>query len=218
MNRRLAVLAVLSAALVAAVGAHLAIDILGDYLLPDDTYDHVAHASRELFTLLAFLAAGSAAVLSFSRFFRSAASIGTRVRLLRIHPSHIAAAFGAIALLALVFVPTMETIDTLRAGGSVDDLSDAFGGSLLLGMSSTLACAVLCCGAILAFVAWFARHRDRVASLIYELAAPQIARPLCGHERRALAIVIATDPARATRRRSKRGPPQTALARYYFTR
>jgi uncharacterized BrkB/YihY/UPF0761 family membrane protein len=200
-----------AAALLAAVFAHVAIDVLGDYLVRDDTYDHVAHGSRELLTLIAFGIAASAGALFFSRLCTAAASIRTRVRMLRVTRAQLLLAFAAIAAIALVLVPSMEGFDALRAGQDIDDLGDLFGGSLLLGISTTLACAALCSAFIAALGAWLARHRERVASLIGAFLTARRPRPAGIRLRYAPAKTPAMHPARAMKRRSKRGPPQTAL-------
>jgi len=217
LYRRLAIMAVGAAALIAAVFAHVAIDVLGDYLVRDDTYDHVAHGSRELLTLLAFCVAAYAGSILFARLCTAAASMRTRIRMLRIPRRHWLLAFAAIAVLALVLVPSMEGFDALRAGREVDDLGDLFGGSLLLGITSTLACASLCCGAILGLCAWLARHRERVARLLYECLTVQRTSRAAIAMRRAPAKTPALHPARAMKRRSKRGPPRKAALSPSFT-
>ncbi|MGC2129383.1 MAG: hypothetical protein WA629_04710 [Candidatus Aquilonibacter sp.] len=210
MKLRLPVLAVLATALLAAVSAHVGIDVLGDYLVRDDSYDHLAHDSRLLFTAIALLLAAAAAVQCFLYFCTAAASIQTRVRLLHLRPAQIACACALIALLALLVVPAMETIDALQAGADIDSLADAFGGSILLGVVTTLACAVAWCGLIVALVGWFARQRERAARLLYELLVPSEAPLACAHTSRENAPAVAIDPNRHARCRSKRGPPRAA--------
>ena len=211
MKLRLPLLAVMATALLAAVSAHVGIDVLGDYLVPDDAYDHLAHASRLLFTLVALGLAAAAAVHCFLHFCAAAASIRTRVRLLRVRPAQIAGACVSIALLALLLVPCMETIDAIQAGAEIDSLADAFGGSMVLGVLTTLGCALFWCGLIIALAAWFARHREQVARLLAQwLAAhvPPLAVALAGHDE---AATVACDPMHHSRSRSKRGPPRAAL-------
>jgi hypothetical protein len=208
LKLRLPLLAVLATALLAAVSAHVTIDVLGDYLVPDDTYDHLAHDSRLLFTVVALALATAAATRCFLHFCAAAASIRTRVRLLRVRPTQVAGACALVAVLALLFVPAMETIDALQGGADVDSLADAFGGSLLLGVATTLACVLAWCGAIVALAGWFARHRERVARLLYELLVPSAAPVMCAHASRERTAAIASDPVRHAHCRSKRGPPR----------
>ncbi|HTZ55139.1 MAG TPA: hypothetical protein VMB20_08730 [Candidatus Acidoferrum sp.] len=212
MLRSTAAIGVCATALLAAVSAHVGIDVLGDYLVRDDSYDHVAHGSRVLFTLCALGLAALIGLYLFSHLCTAAASLRERVRMIRIRRSQMAAAIACIALLALFFVPAMETLDALRAGADVDSPADAFGGSLLLGISTTLGCALAWSGALLGVVAWLVRHRDRVARLLFELLNVGRTQVAGAHERLAPAALLASAPARRTRHRSKRGPPATATA------
>jgi hypothetical protein len=195
--------------LLAAVSAHVAIDVLGDFLVRDDSYDHVAHGSRLLFTLTALGLGATAGFYLFSQLCAAAASLHLRVRMLRIRRTHVLTVVGCTVALALVVVPVMETIDALRAGGDVDSLADAFGSSLLLGISTTIACALVWSAAVLGLAAWLVRHRDRVAALLAAFFHPRRARQAHAHERRAPAAILASASARRTRHHSKRGPPAT---------
>jgi signal transduction histidine kinase len=207
---RPAAVAVCAIALLAAVSAHVGIDVLGDYLVRDDSYDHVAHGSRVVFTLCALGLASAAGLYCFSQLCTAAASLRNRVRMLRLRRAHIAVALAAIALLALFFVPVMEALDALRAGTDVDSLADAFGGSLLLGISTTLACALAWSGMLLGVAAWLVRHRDRVARLLVAFLQTPHRDIACAHERRMPAALLTSAPARRTRHRAKRGPPAPA--------
>lgn len=189
------------------MSAHVGIDILGDYLVRDDRYDHVAHGSRLLFTAIALGLAGAAATCLFAHLCRAAASLRMRARMLALRRAQVATGIAAIALLALLVVPAMEIIDVLRAGGDVDSLADAFGGSLLLGIATTLGCALAWSGAIVALVAWLLRHRERVVRLLYELLGVGHLPGRCDHERLAPRTVAANNPARLAKHCSKRGPP-----------
>ncbi len=212
MERKLgsAALAICATALLAAVSAHIGIDVLGDYLVRDDSYDHVAHGSRVLFTFSALGLGTVAGIYVVSHLCAAAATLRQRVRMLSLPRTQVAGAIACIALLALVFVPVMETIDALRAGADVDSLADAFGGSLLLGISTTLGCALAWSGALLGVMAWLVRHRERVVQLLFELLNAGRTQVAGAHERRAPAALLASAPARRTRHRSKRGPPAMA--------
>jgi hypothetical protein len=209
---RPAAVAVCATALLAAVSAHVGIDVLGDYLVRDDSYDHVAHGSRELFTLCALGLGTFVGVYLFSHLCTAAASLRTRVRMLRLRSEHVALAIAGIALLTLVFVPGMETLDALRAGADVDSLADAFGGSLLLGISTSLAGALVWSGVLLGIAAWLVRHRERVARALFAFLSIRHTQRPSTHERRAPSAVLASPPARRARHRSKRGPPAMAPA------
>jgi hypothetical protein len=212
---RSAAVAVFATALLAAVSAHVGIDILGDYLVRDDSYDHVAHSSRVLFTLGALGLASSAGLFLFSHLCAAAATLRQRVRMLHLRRSHVAGVVACIALLALFVVPVMETVDALRAGADVDSIADAFGGSLLLGICTTLACALVWSATIFSFAAWLIRHRERVARLLFELLSIKRTPVACAHERRAPIALLTSNTARRTKHRSKRGPPRIAAVLKY---
>jgi hypothetical protein len=201
------ILAALAAALLAAVGAHVGIDVAGDYLLRDDTYDHVAHGSREIFTLVALLCACGAGALLLRDLFAMVSSLPRRVRLLRLRRGFIVAWFVAVASLSLCLVPVMETIDTLRSGGDIDSLADAFGGSLLLGGSIALASAIVVCALIFGLVAWFCRYRSNVARIVGELLSITDAPAHPEYAQRGRTSLLTRARELRAQRRSKRGPP-----------
>lgn len=204
---RLTILAVLAAAFCASVAAHVGIDVAGDYVLRDDSYDHVAHGSRELFTFVALLCASGSAAMLLRRLFAAIDSMPRRVRLLRVTRTHALRWYAAVGSLSLGLVPVMETIDTLRAGGDVDSLADAFGGSIALGASMTLTCAAVMCAFFFLLAGWLCRYRNEVARLVGALIARnrKPARPEYAQRTRA-SQVTRTRELRA-QRRSKRGPP-----------
>jgi hypothetical protein len=215
---RSTILAALAAALLAAVGAHVGIDIAGDYLLRDDTYDHVAHGSRELFTLFALLCACGAFTLLLRDLVSIAASLPRRVRLLRFSHRYFAGWTAAVAALALCLVPAMETIDTLRSGGDVDSLADAFGGSLLLGGGITLACALAVCALLFVLVGWLCRYRHDVARLVGELLSITYAPPQREYAQRSRTSILTRAREMRAQRRSKRGPPAPLRLRSVLSR
>jgi hypothetical protein len=210
MNRpsaRFAILVVLAAAFCAAVCAHVGIDVAGDYVLPDDSYDHLAHGSREIFTLVALLFAGGAAAVLLRHVLRAAASIPSRVRLLNVTRGYAVEWYLAVTGLALVLVPTMETIDAIRDGRRVESLTDAFGGSLLLGGGTTLICAAAICTLLFALVGWLCRHRERVARVVGALLARGAASPRPKYAQRSRSSLVTRARELRALRRGKRGPP-----------
>jgi hypothetical protein len=204
---RTTILAAVAAALLAAVAAHVGIDVAGDYLLPDDSYDHVAHGSRELFTLIAFFCATGAAALLLKRLLAAVASLPARVRVLRMPRRNAISAAAAVSALALIFVPLMETFDALRSGGDIDSLADAFGGSLLLGASITLSCAIAICLLIFGLLAWLCRHRDHVARFVGALIERARTAPRKEFAQRARRSLLTRAREHRAQRRAKRGPP-----------
>ncbi len=125
----------LVAALTAALFAHVAIDVAGDYLLPHDAYDDVAHGSRSLvigavaaiLMLLASLAFWAAireargSVDAFRNAVRSWLDLGLHKTLL-----------ATLACTTVILI-VMECIDVRAAGRPIDDAGDLFGGSIVLG-------------------------------------------------------------------------------------
>src|SRR5690242_578898 len=140
-----------SAACVAAVLAHYAIDAAGDYLVPHDTYDHIGHVSR---SIAALVAAGLTLFVAFV-FLVAALADARRFR------GTLDAVLGASGLrtplgLALAIVPAsflvlvaMESIDGRIASGVQPGLASALGGSIALG-----SCTLLTIGALVAFALW----------------------------------------------------------------
>lgn len=122
------------AALSAALVAHVAIDVVGDYVLARDAYDGMAHASRTL------VAGGAMALLMCAlglslhgalaeargnegRFCRALATALPRSRV----------TFAAVVTAGtFVILGAMGGLDTVLAAAPVDDISALFGGSLTL--------------------------------------------------------------------------------------
>lgn len=211
MYRKGLLLASLAAALLAAVCAHVGIDILGDWLVRDDAYDHVAHASRLLVTFVAVAIAAIALLRLFTGLCDAAAqSQSERNRLLAKTHRHTAAVALTMTGATLCFVPAMELFDALQSHSDLDDLSDLFGGSLLLGVGVTIACAVAATLALMLLATWICRHQDQI------LATFAFTR---SREVRALFLApirndefVSTCGVRLTRKCPKRGPPALASA------
>ncbi len=209
-KHRSATLAICATALLAAVSSHVAIDVLGDYLVRDDSYDHLAHGSRVLFTFAALGLAAVAGSYLFSQMCATAASLRERVRMLHVARVRVAAAIACAVALALLVVPAMETFDALHAGSDIDSLADAFGGSLALGVGTTITCALAWSAMVLGLAVWLVRHRERVARLLFAFLHISHVHATCAHERRVPVALLASAPTRRTRHRSKRGPPAAA--------
>jgi hypothetical protein len=128
----------LVAAFVAALFAHVAIDVAGDYLLPHDAYDDVAHGSRAL--VLGIVSAISAALAmgALAAAVREArGSLDAFGRALRSSiQCDLWAGIGITSLLALGILVAMECVDVRAAGRAIDDVGDLFGGSLALGATT----------------------------------------------------------------------------------
>jgi hypothetical protein len=211
MQRRGILLASLATALLAAVCAHVGIDVLGDYLVRDDAYDHVAHGSRLIVGLIAFAIGTGVLARMFSVLCAHAGSQHMRNRMLaatRASALHIG---GAVLGATLFFVPAMELFDALRAGSDLDDIGDLFGGSLALGLSVSVACAIVAAVLLVATMRWVCKHQDRIVSAISSLRARESAKVIVYRYERFTDTVIFTGISVA-RRRPERGPPACVTA------
>jgi len=202
----------LCAAAAGAAMAHLAIDVLGDYALTRDSYDHLRHGSRELMSGLALLVA----VLLAVRGLRVCCEIATqhRARLLRpiLGVQETVAMLVAAVTASLAIVPAMEYLDGRLDGIAVRGLGEAFGGSILLGVVTTIAAAGLFVAIVYAVARWLIAHRDSIATMIERFLTATGERPqssfnfrrhnfVSGRRRPACALLLA-----------KRGPPLTMFA------
>jgi hypothetical protein len=206
------------AATCAAASAHVAIDVLGDFMLTHDTYDAIGHDSRELVTLLAIVAAGVAALRGVRACIEHAQHNRGRLVKQVVSRRVLIAGIPVVATLASAIVPAMETLDGILAHAPVDDLGDAFGGSIALGLTTTLVCAVFATLGALLLVRALVAHRDAIAIMLERWLHPHDAarRPAaCERDRFAHWVPHLRTP-RALRR-CKRGPPPPAVSDPYCT-
>jgi hypothetical protein len=210
--------AALRAALVALAGAlaalvaHVAIDVAGDYLLPHDTYDGIPHESRAVFVVaIAALSMAVALPLLFDLLGRRCTTTASLLRRLRASlgsPAVFAALATAFAIVTLV---SMEWMDCSAAHAGIDGIEDLFGGSLALGLGLTVAAGALCGWLVHRIVALIATIEPQITTLLIRLV-----RAACSP----LVPVLAALHAPASRtivrslllasRGSKRGPPLPA--------
>lgn len=203
-----------SAACITAVLAHYAIDAAGDYLVPHDTYDHIAHMSRSIATLVgAGFAFASAfvflvAALADARRFRGALGAVLGASGLR-SPLRLTLAIVFAAFAVLI---AMESIDGRVATGVQPGLASALGGSIVLGSG-----AVCAAGALVALALWrglraLSASQRRITSALERLITRAEAAGSTQSSRRAL-IAIRAEPGRdsvLSRRAGKRAPPKAA--------
>jgi hypothetical protein len=193
--------------------AHFAIDVVGDYALTADSYDHLNHGSRELISGVALVLAAIIA----ARGLRICCEIAA-VNRTRIIPStpRLSEALGfvvAAVATSAALVPMMEWLDGRLAGVPVQGLDDAFGGSLWLGLATTIACAAGLALLVYGFARWLVSHRDAIVTIIETLL-----RSVNGSHRPSsydLAEQLFTPRRRRTPhalRLSKRGPPELTCA------
>jgi len=210
--RTMASLALCAAAAGAAM-AHLAIDVLGDYALPRDSYDYLRHGSRELMTGMALLFA----VLVAARGLRVCCDIAAkhRTRLVRpilgVHET-LAMLLGAVVA-SLAIVPAMEYFDGRLDGIPVRGLGEAFGGSIPLGIATTIAAAGLFAAIVCAVARWLISHRDSIATIIEFLLRRFIGGPrVAGYDHFSRRVAVRRRRAPDALRLAKRGPPATTFA------
>lgn len=188
--------------------AHFAIDVAGDYLLPRDSYDHLEHGSRELLTGLALVLA----VVLAARGLKICCEIATKHRGRLARPVlGLRAALGLIAGAAAasaVLVPAMEVLDGRLDGAPVLQLSDAFGGSIPLGLTITLLCASFVALLVYGTVRWLISHRDSIATILETLMRRITDRPHAnGYDLAAQRFTPRRRRAAHGLRLAKRGPP-----------
>jgi hypothetical protein len=201
-------------AFAAAAIAHVAIDIVGDFALPHDTYDYIAHNSRDVVTAAVLVIAAITGI----RWLRDCLKIASVNRRRAPAPAigrWLAVAFvAATSFGAAVLVPLMEMLDGALDHAPVTELDDAFGGSLPLGLGVTVVCAVLVAAVLLGLTYWLLAHRDLIETVVIALVRRAAAKPsaaLAHAARRA----VRPQKRRAAPglRRCKRGPPPTPILR-----
>ena len=209
--RTLASLAFCAAAAGAAM-AHVAIDVLGDYALKRDSYDYLRHGSRDFLTAIAVLVA----LVLAGRGLRICCEIASNNRARLVRPvlrlrdalSVVATAVAA----SLAIVPAMEYLDGRLDGLPVRGFADAFGGSIPLGLATTLTCAAVVALGVFAVARWLISHRDAIATIIETLfqAISGSGAPGSAHLLRQRVTLRRRRTAGALRL-AKRGPPATSF-------
>jgi hypothetical protein len=158
----------LAAALVAVLAAHVAIDVVGDYVLAHDTYDDHAHGSRRLaslalaVTLLTALWAFARAVLAETRGSRGA----LRAALYATLPESPVTFVLMVVAAVVPLLPAMGWVDALTAGARVDDVADLVGGSIPLGAGIAGAFALAAGTAAYRVVAFLGRHHRAIVRAV----------------------------------------------------
>ncbi len=187
--------------------SHIGIDVLGDFLLPHDTYDDVSHASRLVICCAGLTIFGLAAVWLLLGALdegarRTQADRGRDVRISLPVMRYVAfVVSGALALLV-----AMEFTDVALAGRSIDDASDLLGGSIPLGAGVLGAVAAAFAFASWRVAGWALSVERAVLRAIGAWRARRARRPdaaaTCARRSRP-----AARPTPARTRASKRGPP-----------
>jgi hypothetical protein len=210
LGAALAATLVLIAVLASALAAHVGIDVIGDFALPHDDYDGIAHSSR-LGVVTAALTLVLAAMLGV--LWSALDGAGRResgqapLRIVR----HRALFCIAVAALSLLAVAGMEWLDATISGVALDGIAGAFGGSLWLGLAVTLPLAGLAAAAALRVARFIEQARVVLVRAIEALtvrlgrALPRLRRAPA-NERAPFVHLLAVYHGRA----HKRGPPVTA--------
>jgi hypothetical protein len=196
-----------------AAMAHYAIDVVGDYALARDSYDNLRHGSREIVTAIAVLVA----VILVARGLRVCCEIAAANRAKLLRPALrlreiLGMLFAGVAASAAI-VPAMEYLDGRLDGEPVARIADAFGGSIALGLGTTVVCATLVVLLVAAVARWLMSHRDSIATIIetFLRAAGEGTRP-SGYQRVGRLFTLRRRPAIGGLRLAKRGPPATSFA------
>jgi hypothetical protein len=158
----------LAAAFLAALLAHVSIDIVGDYVLPHDTYDDPEHGSRWVASIaLGICALGALGALGRAVFAETRGRRGAVRAALRMAAPSSALAFGiAVTAIALPLLAAMAWLDDTAAGIGPDDVADLFGGSIPLGASITAGFALAIAAGLHRFVVFLTgKHRSIVRAL-----------------------------------------------------
>ena len=106
----------------------------------------------------------------------------------------------------------MEWLDGRADGVTIDRLSDAFGGSVVLGFSTTLVCAVVVATIVFAVARWLISNRETIAAIIETMLrhTGDATRPSA--QNLARERLTFADRVTYTLRLSKRGPPVSLAA------
>lgn len=193
--------------------AHYAIDVVGDYALPRDAYDNLRHGSRELVAGIALMLA----VVLAARGLRSCCDIvaSNRTKLQRpvFQLRQVLTVLAAAVTASALIVPAMEYLDGRLDGIPVPRLGDAFGGSVLLGLATTILCATFVTLLICAAARWLVSHRDSIVTIIETLLRRAVASDRAGRYND-VAQLFTPRRRRALNalRLSKRGPPAATFA------
>jgi hypothetical protein len=204
---------VIAAGAAAAVAAHATIDVIADFLVAHASYDDVSsHGSRGLFVAIAAAIAALVALHGLRLCCDAAAN-----RKLASPPSWRSAPFfvAATMLLAAVAVPAMEVFDARLAGTMLTGAADAFGGSVLLGLGTTLACGGLFGIAVFGLARWILSHRERIVAAIAGIIRPRSHADVLTKRSHSFADTPVCPKRLSALRRGKRAPPRDVLGEFF---
>lgn len=197
--------------LAAAAAAHFLLDFIGDFALAHDSYDGMAHGSRLVSFLIVVAIAGAGAVRlivsALDGANTSTAAFRALVRpLLAVSTWRFAAAVASGALLGVV---AMQAVDSVFSGARIDDVADALGGSIPLGIAVTLAVSSAIGAAVSRLFHALAAAHDSIVEIVCSLLIGARHRGGSAHTMR-MAIALdsfATPLSVLSTRAGKRAPP-----------
>ncbi|HKE35949.1 MAG TPA: hypothetical protein VKB39_00865 [Candidatus Baltobacteraceae bacterium] len=193
---------------ISAIVAHAVIDWAGDFLLPHDSYDGIAHRSPAIFAAIAVAVAAVVALrFLWEALDRRCTSLTQLLRGLRAargaSPWRFVALVVGVATIALL---AMEYADALSDRVAVDGIEDLLGGSIWLGLGSVIFVSVA--------VAWcvrFALHAladwEPVLAALFERLLELQAGRAPSHAAPELLTITLDGACRLARRSGKRAPP-----------
>jgi hypothetical protein len=158
----------LAAAFLAALCAHVSIDIAGDYVLAHDAYDDPAHGSRWLASMaLAASALGALAALARAVHAETCGRRGALRAVLRAAvPSSVATFALTVTVIALPLLAGMAWLDDFVAGIGVDDVADLYGGSIVLGAGITIGFTLAIAAALHRVVGFLSRYHRTIVRAV----------------------------------------------------
>jgi hypothetical protein len=167
--------------LICSALAHEGIDLAGNVLLQHDAYDGMPHEAR-LTLAIAGIAALACCVIGYVlrvADMRGGFDLAGAAREFRERRKRTAFALTAGTL---SLVPLLEWFDVSCAGAHIEDIGDAYGGSVLLGGAVCIALALLLSLAVFAAARWLCAHEWRICRFIARVlracAPPSLRRSL----------------------------------------
>jgi len=197
--------------------AHLAIDIAGDYLLPLDTYDVLAHGSRAATTLVALLVACTAMwAIGRSALAEVRGSPGAlRKTLASALPSSPWRFIAIVAALSAPILLGMGALDASLAGHDLDDIGDLVGGSFLLAGVCDVLVAALVAWVVFRFIGFLCRvHRAIVRAVGQFVRLPRVGAACAAYSASPAAVRPRTLPALLRCTLGNRAPPLVSAYAY----
>jgi hypothetical protein len=197
--------------LAAAAAAHFVLDFIGDFALAHDSYDGMAHGSR-LLSILIVVAVGAAGVVRLIFSALDGANTSTAAFRALVKPLLALSSWRFVAAIAggaLAGVMAMQAVDSVFSGARIDDVADALGGSVPLGIAVTLAVSIGIGTAVYRLFHALAAAHDIIVEIVCSLLVGALPRGGSAHTMRmAVALGSFVSPLSVlSTRGGKRAPP-----------